>query len=337
MGSWGGGGFTSLFSGLMIDIGWRYIFLIAAIASVIGLLMIRGTPESKVPRKANQKQDLLGIILFMIAMLSLQILVTKGVEIGIATPVGLGLLISTIFFCCAFIWIEIGRENTFIDFNIFKNKTFTGATLSNLMLNGTAGMLFVSLALLQLGGNLSAKSAGLLTLGYAIAIVLFIRIGEKLLQRFGTRQPMIWGPAIVGVSIAILMYTNVMLDTYKIMCIVAYSLFGIGLGFYATPSTDAALANLPEDQIGAGAGIYKMASSLGSALGVAISAGVFTALNAQSDVAWVNGLIHFVGRQDNIVTRVAAAFGLGVNLLMVIFAILAVIVLIPKNPAPRSV
>ena len=62
--------------------------------------------------------------------------------------------------------------------------TFTGATISNFMLNGTAGMLIVSLALLQIGGNMTARDAGFLTLGYAIAILAFIRVGEKLLQRF---------------------------------------------------------------------------------------------------------------------------------------------------------
>src|SRR5207249_5737955 len=54
--------------------------------------------------------------------------------------------------------------------------------------------------------------------------------------------------------------TYVRLGTYKILAIAAFTLFGIGLAFYATPSTDAALANLPDDQAGAGSGIYKMAS-----------------------------------------------------------------------------
>jgi DHA2 family multidrug resistance protein-like MFS transporter len=39
------------------------------------------------------------------------------------------------------------------------------------------------------------------------------------------------------------------------MASIAYCLFGVGLAFYATPSTDAALANLPAQQAGAGAGI----------------------------------------------------------------------------------
>lgn len=172
----------------------------------------------------------------------------------------------------------------------------------------------------------------MLTLGYAIAIVAFIRVGEKLLQRFGARKPMIWGSLIVGASILLLMFTNTMLGTYKILAVVAYTLFGLGLAFYATPSTDAALSNLPADQAGSGAGIYKMASSLGGALGVAISASIFTALSGLgSPIDWLNGLVSFVGRQDNVVIRQAAMVALGVNLAMVVLAIISIMRTVPKG------
>ncbi len=34
---------------------------------------------------------------------------------------------------------------------------------------------------------MTAQQAGALTLGYAVAIIAFICVGEKLLQRFGAR------------------------------------------------------------------------------------------------------------------------------------------------------
>lgn len=191
MGSWGGSGFAALFGGLMVGLGWRYIFFAGAIISVIGLLLIKGTPESKAETKGNKKRDLAGIITFMLAMIALQLLVTKGTEFGFSSPMGIALIVSTLIFVLIFFKIENGKENAFIDFKLFKNMTFTGATISNFMLNGTAGMLIVSLALLQIGGNISAREAGILTLGYAITIVAFIRVGEKLLQKFGARKPMI--------------------------------------------------------------------------------------------------------------------------------------------------
>lgn len=288
-------------------------------------------PESKAEGKEHNKNDYAGIFTFMLAMIGLQILVTKGSQLGFTSVIGIVLIAATLLFSFIFFYIEKGKKGAFIDFKLFNNMIFTGATISNFLLNGTAGMLIVSLMLLQVGGNLSAQEAGMLTLGYAIAIVLFIRMGEKLLQRFGARKPMIWGSLIVGVAIFLLMFTNVMTDTYKILAIIAYTLFGLGLAFYATPSTDAALSNLPGNQAGAGAGIYKMASSLGAAFGVAISAGVFAAFNVGDHIQWLEGVLTFVGRQDNVVVRQAAIIGLGVNLMMIVMAILFIMITIPKS------
>lgn len=142
--------------------------------------------------------------------------------------------------------------------------------MSNFLLNGAAGTLVVSLQLVQVGGGMDAQQAGMLTLGYAAAIIFFIRVGEKLLQRFGPRRPMMWGTAITAVGILPLRPTQLYLDHYRALALVGFTLFGLGLAFYATPSTDAALSNLPDAQGGAGAGIYKMASSLGAAFGEAV-------------------------------------------------------------------
>jgi len=75
-----------------------------------------------------------------------------------------------------------------------------------------------------------------------------------------------------------------------------------------------------------------MASSLGASFGVAISATVFTALsNSSESVRWIEGVISYVGRQDNLAVRQAAFFALAVNLLMVIAAIVSILVTIPKR------
>jgi MFS transporter, DHA2 family, multidrug resistance protein len=143
---------------------------------------------------------------------------------------------------------------------------------------------------------------------------------------------MIWGSLIVAATILLLMPTNLLLSTYEILAVIAFTLFGIGLAFYATPSTDAALSNLPDDQAGAGSGIYKMASSLGASFGVAISAAIFTALRAdQGPVSWIAGVLTFAGRQDNLAVREAAFFAFGANLLMIVAAIAVIIALVPKG------
>ncbi|HEU5402069.1 MAG TPA: MFS transporter [Terriglobales bacterium] len=183
---------------------------------------------------------------------------------------------------------------------------------------------------------MTAKQAGMLTLGYAVAIISFIRVGEKLLQRFGARKPMVWGCFITAVAILFLSPANLLLKDYRILAIVGYTLYGTGLAFYATPSTDAALSNLPQSQAGSGSGIYKMASSLGAAFGVAISASIFSALSSGTESArWMEGVITFYGRQDNVAVRTAAMIALMFNVLMVAVAIVAITLTIPAGKEAR--
>lgn len=333
IGSWGGSGLCSIFGGLMMEhFGWRSIFFVSIAVCVLGLFMIRGTPESKAESTGNYKFDLPGVLTFMVTMVALQVVVTQGNKLGWTSPLIMGLSAVALVFGTLFMKIESKSANAFFDFKLFRNSTYTGATISNFLLNGVAGTLLVSLQLVQLGGNMSAQEAGGLTLGYAIAIIAFIRVGEKLLRAFGARKPMIWGCLIVGLSIVLLSPANLLLADYKILAIIGYTLFGVGLAFYATPSTDAALSNLPAAQAGAGAGIYKMASSLGAAFGVAISAAIFTALRANNEsITWLEGVITFAGRQDNLAVREAAIIALGFNVMMVLVAILSIMLTVPKG------
>lgn len=331
VGSWGGSGVSALFGGLVTQsLGWRYIFFASIVVALLGLVLVSGTPENRATTKASYRFDSAGVITFMVAMVALQIVVTQGNKFGWTSLPVLVLIAVALVTSLLFVRVETRASNAFVDFSLFSNSTYTGATISNFLLNAASGTMIVSLELVQLGGHMTAQQAGMLTLGYAVAIIAFIRVGEKLLQRFGARKPMVWGCLITCLAILLLSPSNLLLKNYRILAIIGYTLFGTGLAFYATPSTDAAISNLPEAQAGAGSGIYKMASSLGAAFGVAISAAIFTTVSSGTDSArWVEGVITFYGRQDNLAVRAAAMIALMFNVFMVAVAILSIMLTIP--------
>src|SRR5690606_656874 len=104
IGSWGGSGFCALFGGLMAqNVGWRYIFFASAAISVIGLLMVKGTPESKAEQSGDSKKlDIAGIFVFMITVIALQVLVSKGSELGWMSITSIVLIAVTLIFGIAF-------------------------------------------------------------------------------------------------------------------------------------------------------------------------------------------------------------------------------------------
>lgn len=335
MGAWGGAGLTSLFGGfLATTIGWRWIFWISIAIAILSFLLVQGTPESRqASGQAHRGYDIPGILIFILGMVALNLVIGQGATLGWLSPAVFGLAAVAVIALSVFVALERKTAAPFIDFGLFRNRMFLGATLSNFLLNSAAGTLMVTLSLVQIGAGMSSFEAGLLTIGYLIAILITIRIGEKLLQKWGARRPMLMGSAITGSGILLLTSTFLLASQYRIVATIAFTLFGAGLGFYATPSTDAALSTVPADQAGSAAGIYKMSSSLGAALGIAISAAIFTGLTS-GQVVFAEGL--FLGRSDNIAVRFAAAIALLFNLMAVLLAITSILMTIPPQDKKTS-
>ncbi|WP_243316269.1 MFS transporter [Geothrix paludis] len=338
IGSWGGSGLCALFGGLVAStLGWRWIFWMSVLVAVASFLLLRGTPESRVESTERRPFDWAGLAAFIVAMVALNVVIGRGSDLGWMSPAAVGLAVLFLVAGVIFLKVETSSANSFVDLRLFDNRTYTGATLSNFLLNGAAGTLLVALSLVQQEAGLSSLQSGLMTTGYLVAILSTIRVGEKLLQRWGPRKPMLLGCWITTAGILLTTSTFLLARTYIATAFVGFTLFGIGLGLYATPSTDAALSNVPQDKAGSASGIYKMASSLGAAFGVALSAAIFTGLGRSEGLVPMAGI--FMGRTDNIEVRFAAGMALMFNAFMVLVAILAIVMTVPKRegaPPARS-
>lgn len=314
IGSWGGSGFCSFFGGAIASsLGWRYVFIFSIIVSLISAFLIFGTPESKVTQDIKGKFDTLGLILFVISMVALNIVVSKGSELGWFSPIIFSLLAIIILGISLFYRIEKNGENSFVDFSLFENRGYLGSTISNFLLNAIAGTLIVINSYVQQGRGLSAATTGMLSIGYLMLVLITIRVGEKMLQKIGARKPMILGALLSGIGVLFMSLTMISGLAYFVLVFIGYSFFGMGLGMYATPSTDTAISSVPNEKVGVASGIYKMASSLGGALGVAISAAVYNGVSASGNYT------------------LGANLGLMTNILFSLFAILSISFIIPKE------
>lgn len=319
IGSWGGSGICSFAGGAIATyMGWRWIFIFSVIFALLAIWLIKDTPESKGKGSGAFKFDFVGLTIFAVTMLALNLVITRGEEFGWMSPVTLGLAAITIIGLIVFIRVENNKEHAMIDFSLFKNKPYTGSTISNFLLNAIAGTLVVANTYVQVGRGFTAFQSGMLSLGYLVVVLAMIRVGEKILQKVGAKSPMIWGGIITTVGVAIMGLTFLPDAIYTIIVFVGFALFGLGLGIYATPSTDTAVTNSPVNKVGAASGVYKMASSLGGSFGVAISAAVYGGI---ADL----GNIH-----------TAATAGIITNVIFGILSILAVIMLVPRDAGKGS-
>ncbi|MCY1038413.1 MFS transporter [Staphylococcus nepalensis] len=313
IGSWGGSGLASLFGGMVATfIGWRWIFILSIIIALMAMLLIKGTPETKSDNTTDLKFDFTGLILFVVMMLSINIVITQSGTFGIVSPLILGLIIVFVLTTMYFIKIENKKRNPLIDFKLFKNKAYTGATLSNFLLNGVAGALLVANTFVQKGLGFNAFQTGLLSITYLVTVLLMIRVGEKVLQKVGAKKPMLLGTTFNMMGIILISLTFLPSVLYVIVCIIGYLLYGLGLGFYATPSTDMAISNSPEDKVGVASGIYKMASSLGGAFGIALSGALYGVVTAATNV------------------QIGALAGLWLNVIMALLSFVIILLTVPS-------
>ena len=313
IGSWGGSGVCSFAGGLIATyLGWRWIFIFSIVIAALALLLIKDAPESKTETSGKFKFDFAGLMIFIVVMLALNVLITFGADLGWTSPMSLIMAAVTIVGAILFIKVEKSKKVVLIDFSLFKNKPYTGATFSNFLLNAIAGTMVVANTYVQVGRGFSAFQSGMLSLGYLVAVLAMIRVGEKILQRVGAKKPMLWGSVITTAGVAIMGLTFLPDLAYTVVVFIGYALFGLGLGIYATPSTDTSVSNAPSNKVGEAAGIYKMASSLGSSFGVAISATVYSVMSASN-------------------LEAGATWGIITNVIFGVLALLSIIFMVPKN------
>ncbi|HBG3147896.1 TPA: MFS transporter [Staphylococcus aureus] len=320
IGSWGGSGICTLFGGLMATyIGWRSIFIVSILLTLLSMYLIKHTPETKAePVKSlkgeTKKFDVIGLIILVVTMLSLNVIITQTSHFGLVSPMILSLIVIFILSLIGFVYYENKIKYPLVDFSTFKNRGYSGATISNFLLNGVAGGALIVINTYyqqQLGFN--SSQTGYISLTYLIAVLLMIRVGEKILTQFGPKRPLLLGSGFTVIGLILLSLTFLPEMWYIVSSIVGYLLFGTGLGLYATPSTDTAVASAPDDKSGVASGVYKMASSLGNAFGVAVSGTIYTVLAA------------------NLNLHLGGFSGMMFNVILAVIAFLVILFLVPKN------
>ena len=311
IGSWGGTGFAPIIAGgITTAVGWRWVYVLSIVIALLGLLLIRKTPETKRIESSKSSFDFFGILFFVITVLSLNIIITYGASFGWTSPKTLGLIAVFIITAIIFYKIETSGKEGFVDLSLFKNKAFTGATISNFLLNATGGTILIATTYVQMDRGFSALQSGILTLGYMVSVLVTIRIGEKIGQKIGARSPMIWGCVLTAIGIVLMSLTFIQGNIYTILVFIGFIFFGTGTGIYATPSTDTVMSSVSQQKAGVAGGIYKMASSIGWGVGSAISGAVYGLL---SDVS------------------MSSMFGMLTNAAFCIIAIIAIMSNVPKG------
>ncbi len=160
--------------------------------------------------------------------------------------------------------------------DLFRSRTFSAVNLLTLLLYAALGgvIFFVPFALIQVGGY-PATFAGAAFLPFTVLMAALSRWSGGLLDRFGPRLPLVIGPAIAALGIAV-MALMVERGSYW-QFVGAIVILGFGMVVTVAPLTTTVIDAVPAHRVGVASGVNNAVSSVANLLAVAILGGIAVA------------------------------------------------------------
>lgn len=273
------------FGGFLIEHwSWRAAFLLnIPLALAVVILTLRYVPESR-GREKQGRPDWLGAALTCIALGALVSGLIMAGATGWHDVKVAGLLLLGLLALAMFILQERRHPAPVLPLHLFRSRDFSGANLLTLLLYAALGgsLYFLPLNLIQVQ-RYSAVEAGAALLPFVLTMFLLSRWAGTLVDRYGSRAPLVVGPAIaaLGFGLFALPATG---GSYWSTFFPALLVLGLGMAISVAPLTTTVMNALDESQAGAASGVNNAVSRLASLLAIALF-GIVMSMAFQSALA----------------------------------------------------
>lgn len=263
--------------GAVVDgISWEAIFWINVPVAVVAIpLVLWALPESHGRR---QPLDLAGLTLAGAGILSLTWAIIRGNDDGWGSVTVVGGMVLGALLLGAFLLRESRTDHPLIPLRLFRVRSFAVANGSALVFSfGVFGLVFLLAQYLQIGMGYTPLEAGIRTLPWTAAPMIFAPIAGMLAPRVGVRPLLTLGLAMQAAGLA---WQGLIVSTDGLVyadLVPGLALAGIGMGLTFAPSATAVLFDMAPDDHGTASSVNATIREIGGALGIAALVAVFTA------------------------------------------------------------
>lgn len=108
---------------------WKYIFFINIPIVVLTFILMLICFNESYDQTISKRIDVLGLSLFLAGIAQLTYVLIKGYDLGWFSQWSIGLMIGSALCIGLFIWWEKHTQTPFIEFDLFKESTFTASSL----------------------------------------------------------------------------------------------------------------------------------------------------------------------------------------------------------------
>jgi len=259
-----------LLGGWIVDhFTWRWIFLINPVLALPAIwIALNKVPESR-DMEAKGGLDWRGSLLALVSLGSLAFGLMSAPVFGWSSPAVVGALLIGVLLLAAFLWEEARSPAPMLPLGLFRSRTFSAVNLLTLLLYAGLGgaFFFLPFALIQVGG-FSAFLAGAAFLPFTLIMGLLSRWGGGLLDRFGAKGPLIIGPAIAALGLALLAWPIGGGSYWDFL--VPIAILGFGMVIAVAPLTATVISAVPDHQTGVAAGVNNAVASVANLFAVAV-------------------------------------------------------------------
>ena len=269
-----------LVGGALIDLDWRLIFWINLPICAAGIVITRWAARESRDETSPPKLDYPGLATLTPGLLAVVFALVRADDWGWGSWRTLVLLAAGIALLGLFWAIEHRVDSPIVDFSLFRNGPYLGASAAAFALVGAYWVvIFFQPQYLQKVLDHGPVAAGILVLPITAPMVFISPFCGPLIKRVGPRALMTAGMACGAVGLALL--TRIDADSSYGALLPGYLLFGIALGLVYAPMSTAAMLAMPREKAGIAAGVLAMVRVTAGALALAVVGSVFQSI--QSD------------------------------------------------------
>ena len=256
--------------GLLVAASWRWVFFVNVPIGVAALVIgWRRLPD--VPGHPGPRPDQLSALLVTAGVGGLTLGLVRGGAWGWGSAATVGVLAASVIVLGLFALRCLRHHNPLIEPDLFRVRTFSGASVATLLFSVSFGAMLLSIVLwMQDVWGWSALKTGLGVAPGPIMVPLFsFLVTGRLLARYGPAVVIGAGAAVFAAGI-VWWAAGVQLHPNYLEILPGMLVTGIGVGLTLPSLMSTAAASLPPPSFATGSGVVNMLRQVGFAVGVAM-------------------------------------------------------------------
>jgi len=302
-----------VFSGVLTEIGWRWVFLFPApLALIVLLAAIRLVPDDSAAERPARRFDIAGAIGVTAGMLILVFTLVEAPDAGWTSGRTLAGFAAAAAILAAFVAHERRVAAPLVRLGILRSSSLVRANLGAMaLIGGWFGFQFIVTLYMQQVRGWSALETGLAIFPGGLLVALLAPRVAPLVERFGASRLIGAGLASAGVGYAL--FLPIGLDSgYVAAMLPTFLLTGLGFGLAYGPLNIAATNGVAPEEQGLAGGLVNTSFQFGGALVLAVATAVNSASagSGGSPQALMDGFHAAI-----VVSLVVAALGVAVTVL----------------------